>query len=240
MAYVMVPFINGKGGVGKTAIACSYAVAQALKGVDVLLADTNEEQRTALAWTQVRDHNSLLPKIKVEAINARQALELVGRHDAIIVDTPGFTDRSTLALARKATFTVIPTGPNPTYELAPTVRLLHGLRAEGIEAWRLGVVFSRFSPDEATRAAEEQVARAYLKEAGYSALEGCIQNASAFGAALGEGYGLTEVPDGGALVAEASHVMQVIEKGVASAERRLQRSAHQHGGTERKRGGREE
>jgi len=35
---------------------------------------------------------------------------------------------------------VIPTGPNPTYERASTVRLLHGLRAEGIEAWRMGVV----------------------------------------------------------------------------------------------------
>ena len=29
MAHVMVPFTNGKGGVGKTALACSYAAARA-------------------------------------------------------------------------------------------------------------------------------------------------------------------------------------------------------------------
>ena len=86
--------------------------------------------------------------MRVEAANARQALEMVGRCDVLVVDTPGWTDKSTLALARKSTFMVIPTGPNPTYELAPTVRLLHGLRAEGIEVWRLGVVLSRFSAEE--------------------------------------------------------------------------------------------
>src|SRR5450631_1613331 len=140
MSHVMVPFANGKGGVGKTALACSYAVAQATQGADVILADVNEEQRTALAWSQVRNHNELLPKVRVETASARQALEMVGRCDVLVVDTPGWTDKGTLALAKKSTFMVIPTGPNPTYDLAPTVRLLHGLRGEGIEAWRLDLL----------------------------------------------------------------------------------------------------
>ena len=133
MAQVMVPFINGKGGVGKTALACSFAAFLATQNADVTLLDLNEEQRTAVAWSQVRDHNSILPKVRVEAANPRQALERVGRHDYLLVDTPGWTDKTTLSLAKKATFMIIPTGPNATYELAPTVRLLHGLRAEGIE-----------------------------------------------------------------------------------------------------------
>jgi hypothetical protein len=94
--------------------------------------------------------------VRVEAANARQALELVGRHEVLLIDTPGWTDKATLALAKRATFMVIPTGPNPTYQLAPTVRLLHGLRSEGIELWRLGVVLARFSaavrPSAASRA----------------------------------------------------------------------------------------
>ncbi|MFM9587361.1 hypothetical protein, partial [Streptomyces caniscabiei] len=89
-----------------------------------------------------------------------------------------------------ADFIVIPAGPNPTYELTPTIKLLHGLRAEGIEPWRMGVALSRFSPDDKTRAGEEALARDYLKRAGYTALEGCLANSSAFSAGLAEGYGL--------------------------------------------------
>lgn len=223
MAHVMIPFANGKGGVGKTALACSYAAAQAHLGADVILADINEMQHTAVAWSRVRNHNSILPKVQVEALNARQALEMVGRHDVLIVDTPGSIDKSTLTLARKCTFMVIPTGPNPTYELTPTIKLLHGLREEGIEPWRLGVVLSRLSTEKEPRRQEEQDARDYLAAAGYAALDGCIRNAPAYGAALAEGYGLSETGAGGQLREEAERMMDTILKGVAAAQRRLQR-----------------
>ena len=203
-----------------------------------VLADTNEEQRTATAWCQVRDHNSWLPKMRVETGSARHALEFVGRCDVLVVDTPGWTDKGTLALAKKSTFMVIPTGPNPTFDLAATVRLLHGLRAEGIESWRLGVVFSRFSVDEKPRQEEEQFARAYLAEAGYSALDGCIRNAPAYSSALAEGHGLTEAASG-RLLEEASAMMGSIAKGVAGAEKRLQRLNTQTRSKDRDRGGRE-
>jgi chromosome partitioning protein len=239
MAHVMVPFANGKGGVGKTALACSYAVAQAKQGVDVVLVDVCEDQRTALAWSQVREHNELLPKIRVEAASTRGALEMVGRHDVVVVDTPGWTDRGTLALAKKSTFMVIPTGPNPTYELAPTVKLLHGLRAEGIELWRIGVVLSRFSSDEKPAREEERFARAYLAEAGYGALEGCIRNTAAFGSALAEGYGLTEIGRAGSMLEEATKMMESISKGVLAAQKRLQREFSQTQKMDRDRGGRE-
>lgn len=238
MTHVMLPFTNGKGGVGKTALACSYAAIRAKQGADVILMDLNEEQKTALAWSQVRNHNKLLPKIRVEAGNPRQALEMVGRCDVLIVDTPGWTDKSTLAVAKKSTFMVIPTGPNPTYELAPTVRLLHGLRAEGLETWRFGVVLSRFSAEDKSRREEEEFARAYLAEAGYEALDGCIRNTSVYGNALAEGYGLTEVGGVAKLREEANVMMESISKGVAGAERRFQRQQGASRGTDRDRGGR--
>ncbi len=244
MAHVMVPFANGKGGVGKTALACSYAVARASLGADVILTDLNEEQRTALAWSQVREHNAILPKVRVEAASARQALEMVGRCDVLVVDTPGWTDKSTLALARKSTFMVIPTGPNPTYELAPTVRLLHGLRAEGIEVWRLGVVLSRFSADKTPAHDEEQFARAYLAQAGYGALDGCILNAPGYSAALAEGFGLTEIVGAARLREDAILMMESISKGIAAAERRFQRLQAKSKGKDRDpnrdRGGRDQ
>ena len=223
MAHVMVPFTNGKGGVGKTALACSYAAARAQEGADVILADTNDEQRTALAWSAVRAHNAILPKVRVEAASPREALEMLGRCDILVVDTPGWTDRSTLQLARKSTFMVIPTGPNPTFELAETVKLLHGLSAEGIDLWRLGIVLSRFSAEEKIRSDEEALARAYLADAGYKALEGCIRNSPIYGSALAEGYGLTEVERGQGLAQEAQAAMHSISKGVSAAHQRIAR-----------------
>lgn len=239
MAHVMIPFANGKGGVGKTALACSYAAFQTKQGRDVVLADINDTQRTAVAWSQVRVHNAILPNVRVEAMNVRQALEMAGRPEVLIVDTPGFTDKSTLTLAKRSTFMVIPTGPNPTYELKPTVELLHGLRGEGIETWRFGVVLSRFSADKEPMREEEKFARAYLAEAGYQALDGCIRNAPTYSTALAEGHGLTEIGGSGDLLEEASRMLEAITKSIAAAERRLNRQQGPSRDRDRERGGRD-
>jgi hypothetical protein len=117
-------------------------------------------------WSEVRNHNAILPKVRVETLNARQALEMVGRHEVLIVDTPGSMDKSTLSFAKKRTFMVVPTGRNPTCDLRPTVELLNGIREEGVELWRLGVVLSRFSTGRQPQRTEEQFAREYLATAG--------------------------------------------------------------------------
>ena len=117
------------------------------------------------------------------------------------------------------------------------MRLLHGLRAEGIEVWQLGVVLSRFSADEKPGHDEEQFARAYLAEAGYGALPGCILNSPVYSAALAEGYGLTEIAETGRLREDANLMMDSISKGVAAAERRFQRLKARFKGKDRDRGG---
>jgi chromosome partitioning protein len=237
MAGVMVPFANGKGGVGKTALACSYAVAQAQSGADVIVTDLNDEQKTAQTWASVREHNGILPKIRVEMATPRRALEMIGRCDVLVVDTPAWTDKNTLALAKQSTLMVIPTGPNPTYDLEPTVRLLHGLRQEEIEPWRLSVVLSRFRADAKHVAEEEEFARAYLEEAGFQALAGCLRNTPAYSKALAEGHGLTEVASS-ELAREATEVMSSIASAVRAAERRLARQEGHDKELDHDRGGR--
>jgi hypothetical protein len=99
-------------------------------------------------------------------------------------------------------------------------------------------VLSRFSPDEKPAREEEQFARAYLAEAGYGALEGCIRNVTAYSTALAEGYGLSEVTKAGPLLEAASQMMASIAKAVTAADRRLQRLQSQLGSMTRDRGGR--
>ena len=146
MAQVMVPFANGKGGVGKTALACSYAVARAKQGADVIVTDLNDEQQTALAWSQVREHNGILPKVRVEVASARQALEMVGRCDVLVVDTPGWTDKSTLALAQEVDLHGDTDGSQSDLRARADGEAAAWTRAEGIEALaarRRAVAFQR-------------------------------------------------------------------------------------------------
>ena len=222
----MVPFANGKGGVGKTSLACSYAVEQARKGASVVLADLNDEQQTATTWARVRDHNGILPRIIVMAATPRRVIEMVGRYDFLVVDTPSWTDKNTLALAKAATFMVIPSGPNPSFDLEPTVRLLHGFHKEVLEVWRYGVALSRFRPDAKGAAEEEEFARAYLAQAGYMALKGCVPNAPQLNTALAQGYGLSEAGKGDA----TQHTVELlgsIHTAVMSAERHLSKQRTQ-------------
>ena len=103
----------------------------------------------------------------------------------------------------------------------------------------MGVVLSRFSEHEPIRRQEEELARAYLKEAGYVALEGCLRNSPVYGSALAEGLGLTAVEGDEGLVKEATVMMASIEKSVQGANRRHAKLAEQVAGKTRERGGRQ-
>ena len=53
MGYV-VPFMNGKGGTGKSVLARAYAVEAARSGASVLIADLDDVQRTTKRWADHR------------------------------------------------------------------------------------------------------------------------------------------------------------------------------------------
>ncbi len=84
--------------------------------------------------------NGLTPEITVKVATPRHALDLMDRADVLVIDTPGWTDRESLKMAHWSTFCVIPSRANRMDDLSETVRLLHVLKAEGIEtgasAWR--------------------------------------------------------------------------------------------------------
>ena len=98
-------------------------------------------------------------------------------------------------------------------------------------------MLSRFRADAKHVQEEEQFARAYLAEAGYQALAGCLRNTPAYSKALAEGHSLTEV-GGGELAEEATEVMDSISSAVFAAERRLLRQQTHDRAHERDRGGR--
>jgi len=227
---VIVPFANGKGGVGKSTLACSYAVEAAKAGVNVLIADLNDEQHTAATWADTRVRNGYKPEIAVKIVQARSVPELAGRCDMLVVDTPSWTNANNVALARVATFMVVPTGPNVSAELVPTIQLLRALTAAPIPAWQFGVALARFNASAAAN--EEKIARALLADAGYPAMSGVLRQLASFGVAFAEGRGISETSREG-LNAEAVELLSSIAGGVRAASRLLARS--QSRGKERER-----
>ncbi len=192
MGYI-VPFMNNKGGTGKSVLARAYAVEAARAGASVLIADLDDVQRTSKNWADHRISNGLKPLIRSEIATPRTAYDMAGRADVLIIDAPGWTDRESLKMARWSTFCVIPSRANRMDDLSETVRLLHALKAQGIEDWRFGVALNALRA--ATANEDDRDARAYLAEAGFGALPGFVRDLKAYEIALLEGRAITETPD---------------------------------------------
>ncbi len=189
MGYV-VPFMNGKGGTGKSVLARAYAVEAARAGASVLIADLDDVQRTSKHWADHRKANGLKPEIRVEVATPRVAYDMADRSDVLVIDAPGWTDRESLNMARWSTFCVIPSRANRMDDLSETVRLLHALKSHGIEDWRFGVALNALRA--ATAIQDDHDARAYLGEVGFKALPGFVRDLKGYEIALLEGKAITE------------------------------------------------
>ena len=201
---------NGKGGVGKSVLACSSAVMCATAGIQTLIADINDEQHTSATWADTRRRNKIEPEIACEIMQPRAVSAAAQRCEMLIVDTPSWTHRNTCALAPLATFIIVPTGPNYSTDILPTIGLLQTLATVGQPAWKIGVVLNLFHTSARN---EELIARHVLTEAGFPPLDGVIRNLPTFGTAYAEGRSLTETPLKN-LNAEAERVLTGIVTGV--------------------------
>ena len=189
MGYV-VPFMNGKGGTGKSVLARAYAVEAARSGASVLIADLDDVQRTTKRWGDHRKSNGLKPEIRVEVATPRLAWDMRDRASLLVIDTPGWTDQETLKMARWSTFCVIPSRANRMDDLSEAVRLMHALKANGIEDWRFGVALNALRA--ATASEDDRDARAYLAEVGFKALPGFVRDMKDYEIALLQGKAITE------------------------------------------------
>jgi len=189
MGYV-VPFMNGKGGTGKSVLARAYAVEAARAGASVLIADLDDVQRTSKHWADHRRANGLKPEIRVELATPRLAWEMRDRANLLVIDTPGWTDQETLKMARWSTFCVIPSRANRMDDLSEAVRLMHALRANGIEDWRFAVALNALRA--ATAIEDDREARDYLAEVGFTALPGFVRDMKDYEIALLQGKAITE------------------------------------------------
>lgn len=182
-----IAFVSQKGGVGKSTLARALAREAAAGGLRVKLADLDTQQGTSVDWQRTRMDAGIEPSISAESFKtAAQALAIADQFDILIIDGPARTSQATLDIAKAADLVVQPSGASLD-DLRPAVREYHALVKSGIPRERLAFALNRIGTD-----AEEADARAYLSEAGYDVLNGCLLERPAYRKAQNSGYAVTE------------------------------------------------
>jgi chromosome partitioning protein len=153
----------------------------------VKIADLDTQQGTSVDWHRLRLGAGIEPLVSVEAFaTAAQALAVADAYDILVIDGPARTSQATLEIAKAASLVVQPTGASLD-DLRPAVREFHALAKAGLPITRLTFALNRIGTD-----AEEAEARAYLEEAGYSVLAGCLVERPAYRRAQNAGHSVTE------------------------------------------------
>jgi chromosome partitioning protein len=200
----IIAFVSQKGGVGKSALARALVREAANNGLKAKIADLDTQQTTSVDWQRARLQAGIKPDVAVEAFaTAEQALNVADHLDLLILDGPARTSRGTLAIARLADLVVQPTGASSD-DLRPAVREFHALVQAGIPKAKLTFALNRIGTE-----AEEAEARAYVNEAGYAALEGCLLERPAYRKAMNVGRAITETSYAG-LNAKADALIQAL------------------------------
>ena len=127
------------------------------------------------------------PVIAAEAFGtAAQALKAASQYDLMVLDGPARTSQATLEIAKVADLIVQPTGASVD-DLRPAVREFHALVKAGISKDKLTFALNRIGTET-----EEAEARAYIEEAGYTVLAGCLPERPAYRKAQNVGNAVTE------------------------------------------------
>jgi chromosome partitioning protein len=136
-------FTSQKGGVGKSTLARSTAVALAYTGRKVLLADFDVDQRTCMRWQAQRVARALEPRIEVEAFSKEKKLGRVEfDYQDIVIDTRGQLDELSVDLATSADVVFLPSSFSMD-DVSPTLRVVESLRSAGVPSARIAIVFCR-------------------------------------------------------------------------------------------------
>jgi chromosome partitioning protein len=183
---VVVAFISQKGGTGKSTLARALAAIVAHAGLAVRIADLDPLQNTVIEWEKLR-HDSKLAPIRVEAFDDPvEAIASGEEGELLILDTPAHANRETLAAVAEADLIVQPSSGSVD-DLRPAVLVFNELVARGVPKARLVIALCRVTGER-----EEEVARAYLKAAGYSVLPGSIPEKLGYKEAHNRGQAVSE------------------------------------------------
>lgn len=184
-------FASQKGGVGKSVLARSLAVALAERGRKVMLADFDAAQGTCLRWRAHRDARKLTPAVPALGLkNPDKLKRLEKRYQDIVIDTPGRLDDLSIALARGADAVFLPSSYSLD-DILPTLRVIESLRREGAPAGMTAIVFCRTGGSHV----QEAQARSILRMNDITALSAAFPQKDGFAPLYATGRAGRESPN---------------------------------------------
>jgi chromosome partitioning protein len=184
---IVVAFLSQKGGVGKSTLARSLAVAAVRAGLKVKVIDLDPQQRTLMRWQKARVQYGVEPKIAVEAhTDAEAAAAAVTDADLIVLDMPGQLTDCAASLAKRAHLVVQPTSPSVD-DLYPSLLVFQALQKLRVPRDKLAFALCRVLAEK-----EAEATRTYLQDLGYCVLKGAIAERLSYRDALNLGRALTE------------------------------------------------
>ena len=113
MAHSIITVATMKGGSGKSALASCLAVHWQLHGRRAAIVDADPQSTLARLAAREKALGGV-PVIKDATDDAyKWAQRLVGDYDTVVIDTPGFRSRATLACLGVSDFVLVPVKPSP-------------------------------------------------------------------------------------------------------------------------------
>ena len=113
MAHSIITVATMKGGSGKSTLASCLAVHWQLKGRRSVIIDADPQCTIARLATREKALGGI-PVMKDASDDAyRQAQRLVCDYDTVLIDTPGFRSKATLACLGITDFVLVPVKPSP-------------------------------------------------------------------------------------------------------------------------------
>lgn len=137
----VITVVSQKGGVGKSTVSRTAAVAYAMAGWDVLVMDADTQQETTNHWFARRMDNPKANNAKLWVSRAKGVNPLKnalkGDHDLIVIDGAPHATDATVSFCQAADLILIPTGPavddlEPALKLAIALVSVHGVERERI------------------------------------------------------------------------------------------------------------
>lgn len=116
-----------KGGVGKSTLTRSLAVAAARDGLSVLILDMDAQQSVS-QWAERRDAEMPVVVFSTENELSKRLAQAKGVADLVIIDTPPARSTEAPAAVEAADLVLIPTTPDvePLEQMPRTLRLCRG------------------------------------------------------------------------------------------------------------------
>ncbi|GGF81257.1 cobyrinic acid a,c-diamide synthase [Paracoccus acridae] len=141
-----------KGGVGKSTLARSLAVAAARDGLSVLILDMDAQQSVS-QWGERREADMPVVVFSTENELPKRLEQAKGAADLVIIDTPPARSTEAPAAVEVADLVLIPTTPDvePLEQMPRTLRLCRGF---GRPVWAIINMANPTGPSEVTQTRE--------------------------------------------------------------------------------------